>query len=684
MKICKIYGILYIKMIKVLLNLIISLIYFSTAEALILSDNFFGTGVMPQWQLQQDDFTPPQKIPLPEPPESLEDQITASLAIIERQTEQSYSDEERLNALLKLKEIIIGAPSRLREIVIEPLMEIAVDKSEKNIIRFEALSILIYIVKDDGIYPGKKEKIFQPLLKIGIDKENGDNLREKALSILMWLARDRRISPTLKEISIEPLLELVINVSDEAVVRRNTLGVLTWVVDDPQVNPKLKEMMVFPLLSLVTNKMEFLEIRFEAFGVLEGIVDSVWVNHEFKERMISSLLQLGLDEREETSLREEAFWVLGDIAQDPQVSPEKKEEIINPLLDLIGDKTEEVFLRSKVLRVLWLVGNDYGVKFEEKERIVELFLDILQDEAEDVKIWRNALSGLGYIAQGSEITELKERMIAPLLTMMKRRDKPIGFMIDSIGILWGIIAEDPQVSPESKEWIKSEIEQNFIDSKNLWFWESFGILILQIDRDLDSREYYAIYKVVNLLPRDKLPSVISLLENPAAPPGAYRFQSRVIEIYEPGKLSALFHEIGHYIQYSQFSFEQDLEWQKLFDASERLEDFAEDYGMKSEKEDFATMFEAYILDTMVLLDRAVKNISNQGNDVLLKKVEFIAKLFSQNITLDDGRTIKATYIYKVNEHGEIIRKTVILTEQEIYGRTYLLPDPTFEISYDIL
>jgi len=138
-------------------------------------------------------------------------------------------------------------------------------------------------------------------------------------------------------------------------------------------------------------------------------------------------------------------------------------------------------------------------------------------------------------------------------------------------------------------------------------------------------------------------------------------------------VNVIFHEAAHVLEFSGFVTAGQLNKRDaLWNASRRFShspDFARDYGMYDQHEDFATMAESYALNTKEILKQGMMHLSRGGGDILLCKVELIADIYSH---FDDNGN-KVAYVFKIDAKGFIERKEIPLMKERIYGREYWLP-----------
>jgi hypothetical protein len=195
-------------------------------------------------------------------------------------------------------------------------------------------------------------------------------------------------------------------------------------------------------------------------------------------------------------------------------------------------------------------------------------------------------------------------------------------------------------------------------------WEEFGIKVAgEIwdqpntkgkkieDYQLTSDELLLIYNVLSSLPQKLLEELEGITIVYQLTPGAgglyFSGEKRVIIVGTPDRpeasytgrgkfISSLYHEIGHHIDYSLLSPKEREDFSQLHNRSQNEKDFASRYGMNYPWEDFATLFEAYCMDTEALLEQASES------HLLKEKVEFVSRLFSD-------------YRYKVESNGAIMR-----------------------------
>lgn len=166
-------------------------------------------------------------------------------------------------------------------------------------------------------------------------------------------------------------------------------------------------------------------------------------------------------------------------------------------------------------------------------------------------------------------------------------------------------------------------------------------------------ELLLVYNVLSSLPQNILEGLkglesITILYRPTSGVGGLYFQKRIVIIGTPDRpgavssargafITALYHEIGHYVGDSMLSLDEWTRFSLFHYISQNKEDFADCYGMNNPCEDFATLFEAYFSDTEALLERASKS------QLLREKLNFVSRLFP-----DDWR-------YKVERNGAITR-----------------------------
>jgi hypothetical protein len=173
-------------------------------------------------------------------------------------------------------------------------------------------------------------------------------------------------------------------------------------------------------------------------------------------------------------------------------------------------------------------------------------------------------------------------------------------------------------------------------------------------------QLHLIYNVLSSLPSRLLEDIEGIKIVPLDTPGAGGFKSgkiivilgipdleKAVYTARAKYISTIYHEIGHIIVFYSLLPEEKKLFDELHARSKRLEDYASLYGSNYRSEDFATMLEAYTLDTQALLERT------GHSSVLREKFKFMVNLFSQWI-----KDERVTYIYKVEADGTIIRTEV--------------------------
>lgn len=198
-------------------------------------------------------------------------------------------------------------------------------------------------------------------------------------------------------------------------------------------------------------------------------------------------------------------------------------------------------------------------------------------------------------------------------------------------------------------------------------WEEFGIKVAgEIwdqpnikrkkigDYQLTPDELLLIYNVLSSLPQKLLKELKSITVVYRATPGAgglcFWREKKIVIVGTPDRpeasytgrsrfISTLYHEIGHLIYYRYLPSQEREEFLGLYNQSQNEKDFAPYYpyyGMNSSREDFATLFKAYCMDTEALLEQVSES------RLLGEKVEFVSRLFPD-------------YQYKVKSNGAITR-----------------------------
>ncbi|GEM_PF-1872861 len=249
--------------------------------------------------------------------------------------------------------------------------------------------------------------------------------------------------------------------------------------------------------------------------------------------------------------------------------------------------------------------------------------------------------------------------------------------------LWVFAGSDPDICEKTRERIQSVIEEDFVNERNERIWNEFSVFVMENQRELSEADEEVFYSVLSSLPEDMLPPLIIFEEDTAIPSlGGYDVFSRKV-MMRTNNPKVLFHEIGHFVDYNGLSREENRQWEELWGSSRRIEDYGKPDGIANRTEDFAVLYDSYVTDTLGFTLQTIENTRESGRDVRLRKIEFMAELFSHE---SSSGSKDLTYVYEiqgisgefppveVQEDISVVRKTVALTEQEIDGETYMLPD----------
>jgi len=242
--------------------------------------------------------------------------------------------------------------------------------------------------------------------------------------------------------------------------------------------------------------------------------------------------------------------------------------------------------------------------------------------------------------------------------------------------------------------VKEVIGEN-LSGAQASIWNDFTILTVNVDRSFDQDQLSLIYTAISSLPQEHTEDITAFYANISGSwdPSVYWSGSsepstgRII-IGERNQtpeniIHTIYHEISHSFAWNEYSYDgsdynaETNQWNnendpftELFDVSgEDSLNFALDHGNKNALEDFATMYSEYVFDSKALIGRAATQ-ALEGNDILLQKLEVMAGIFAHEG--EDGEMM--TYIFNVNNAGEVVRYEIALEEISINGKDYLLPE----------
>ncbi|MBU4346646.1 MAG: hypothetical protein KKH29_04900 [Candidatus Omnitrophica bacterium] len=439
--------------------------------------------------------------------------------------------------------------------------------------------------------------------------------------------------------------------------------------------------------------------RSEVIGVVLAYFDNQ------QDVMIGHLKNIALNSQISISLKEEIVYFLMNIASDGSLDASLRTSALSALMEILNNNLE--ISLSMVIPLTNIVNNDSSgsdtasyvlsaisrdanvaysmrdpnVAASIKEGMVNPYMLIAINGSLDSNTRNTAFTALSAISRDPNVAaSIKEGMVSQLISIAANGSEDFIARRNALVVLLGGIAKDPEVN---SSYLKQEIANRIVTERNRDIWDRFGVLVMdEVTHPITTEISSTISRVLDALPETFSPPLISFGESGIFSASYNPDTGIIIGGNHNTDPNTYFHEIAHYIDFNVLTDAQHEEINRLFQLSgNTLANYAKqnDYGRLNSAEDFATMFEFYTGDTVAALTQAA-NSPGDSKNILSQKNQLIANILAHNITLSDGRSVNATYVFRITGDGAVIRKEVALTEQTVNTRTYLLPN--FNVVYN--